>query len=60
MNIVKGFDIKEIAIIDDASILLLMVAPYFSYLLFGALFLMFSLYISVMNKSYATIKGEKY
>ena len=55
MNIVKGFDIKEIAIVDDASILLLMVAPYFSYLLFGALFLLFSLYVSVMNRSYATI-----
>ena len=58
MNIVKGFDKKEIAIVDDASILLLMVAPYFSYLLFGALFLMFSLYISVMNKSYARIKED--
>ena len=58
MNIVKGFDIKEIAIVDDASILLLMIAPYFSYLLFGALFLLFSLYVSVMNRSYATISKD--
>ena len=58
MDIIKGLNVKEFAIADDASILLLMIAPYFSYLLFGALFLLFSLYVSVMNRSYATIRKD--
>ncbi len=55
MDIIKGLNVKEFAIVDDASILLLMIAPYFSYLCFGALFLLFSLYFSVTEKSYAKI-----
>ena len=55
MDIIKGLNVKEFAIVDDASILLLMIAPYFSYLCFGALFLLFSLYFSVTEKSHAKI-----
>jgi hypothetical protein len=55
VDIIKGLNVKEFAIVDDASILLLMIAPYFFYLCFGALFLLFSLYFSVTEKSYAKI-----
>ena len=55
MDIIKGLNVKEFAIVDDASILLLMIAPYFFYLCFGALFLLFSLYFSVKEKPYAKI-----
>ena len=54
-NIIKGVNVNEFASVHDVSILLLMIAPYFSYLCFGALFLLFSLYFSVKEKSYAKI-----
>jgi len=55
MGFIKGVNVEKFASVEDVSILLLMIAPYFSYLCFGALFLLFSLYFSVKEKSCAKI-----
>ena len=56
MNIIKAINIKEFANIEDVSIFFLMMSPYFSYLCFGIMFLLFSLYFSVKEKTYAKIQ----
>ena len=56
MNIQKFIDLQKFASIpeltslDEISLVLLIISPYFSYLLFGLLFLVFTFKLSYLSK----------
>ena len=56
MNIQKFIDLQkfasvpELTSLDEISLVLLIISPYFSYLLFGLLFLAFTFKLSYFQK----------
>ena len=56
MNIQKFIDLQkfanvhELTNLDEISVIFLLISPYFSYLLFGVLFLAFALKLSYYQK----------